>query len=298
MNTRPKISRVCDGRRLHLQDGPSDIVLESFGDATQVQASYRAAAHRFMTVLDELCTELKLLRAQAKVDSQQPRGIIARRMFHAVAPHAEHQFITPIAAVAGAVAEEILFAMISSAHLDRAYVNDGGDIALYLGPSQSFTIAMVEQTDRPSLLGTLILDSTQPSRGIATSGWRGRSFSLGIADSVTVVASTAAMADAAATVIANSVDIPCHPAVMRVQARELAPDTDIGDLLVTTGVGELTSMEVESALSRGVACANVLRSRGLIVAAALSLRGQERLVTSPDEQHRDASIDRRSLVYA
>ena len=50
-------------------------------------------------------------------------------------------------------------------------------------------------------------------RGIATSGWRGRSFSLGIADAVTVLAATAAEADAAATVIANAVDLPGHPAI-------------------------------------------------------------------------------------
>ena len=48
-------------------------------------------------------------------------------------------------------------------------------------------------------------------RGIATSGWRGRSFSLGIADAVTVLAATAAEADAAATMIANAVDLPGHP---------------------------------------------------------------------------------------
>ena len=34
-----------------------------------------------------------------------------------------------------------------------------------------------------------------PHRGVATSGWRGRSHSLGIADSVTVVARNAAAAD-------------------------------------------------------------------------------------------------------
>ena len=49
-------------------------------------------------------------------------------------------------------------------------------------------MGMVERPDRPSLFGTATLDSAQPARGIATSGWRGRSFSLGIADAVTVLA--------------------------------------------------------------------------------------------------------------
>jgi ApbE superfamily uncharacterized protein (UPF0280 family) len=298
MKTRAQISLLPDGRRLHLQDGPIDIVLEGFGDATQIQTAYRAAADRFVTVLDELCTELPLLRAQARGDGQQPQGVIARRMFRAVAPYAEHQFITPMAAVAGSVAEEILFAMTASARLDRAYVNDGGDIALHVGPKQSFTIAMVERPVQPSLLGTVLLDHSQPSRGIATSGWLGRSFSLGIADSVTVIASRAAMADAAATVIANSVDIPGHPAITRVHARELVPDSDIGHLLVTTAVGGLTSAEADLALSRGVACADLLRSRGLISAAALSLRERNCLVTSSDERREIVLAEHGSLIHA
>ena len=99
---------------------------------------------------------------------------------------------------------------------------------------------MVERPDRPSLFRHRhAATRSQPVRGIATSGWRGRSFSLGIADAVTVLADRAAMADAAATIIANAVDLPGHPGVVRVPARDLAPDSDLGDRLVTQGVGEL-----------------------------------------------------------
>ena len=147
------------------------------------------------------------------------RASIARRMVAAVAPYCERTFITPMAAVAGAVAEEILDAMTAAARLSRAYVNNGGDIALHLAPGEHFVVGMVERPDRPSLFGTATLDSAQPVRGIATSGWRGRSFSLGIADAVTVLADRAAMADAAATVIANAVDLPGHPSIVRVPAR-------------------------------------------------------------------------------
>src|SRR5260370_29537491 len=107
---------------------------------------------------------------------------------------------------------------------------------------------MVERPDRPSLLGTTTVYSEDLVRGIATSGWRGRSFSLGIADAVTVLAAQAAAADAAATIIANAVDLPGHPAIVRVPARELAPDSDLGDMPVTQGVGELAGEEVNQAL--------------------------------------------------
>src|SRR5260370_36644708 len=138
-------------------------------------------------------------------------------------------FITGMAAVAGAVAEEILEMMISAAKLSRAYVNDGGDIALHLMPGERFVVGMVERPDRASLFGTTTIQSAHPIRGIATSGWRGRSFSLGIVDAVTVLADTAAMADAAATVVANAVDLPGHPRVGHVRACELAPDSDLGE---------------------------------------------------------------------
>ena len=49
------------------------------------------------------------------------------------------------------------------------------------------------QFARPlSLDGDFAVDASLPVRGVATSGWRGRSHSLGIADSVTVLARTAA----------------------------------------------------------------------------------------------------------
>ena len=134
-------------------------------------------------------------------------------MTAAVAPYCEHTFITPMAAVAGAVAEEILAAMTAAARLSRAYVNDGGRHRAASRSGEQFVVGMVERPDRPSLFGTATLDSAQPVRGIATSGWRGRSFSLGIADAVTVLADRAAMADAAATIIANAVDLPGHPNV-------------------------------------------------------------------------------------
>lgn len=273
MRTRAQITLLPDGRRLHLHDGPIDLIAEAFGASDEVDAAYRAAAERFVTVLDELCGELPLLRQPARSGGPRVVGVIARRMVAAVAPYSERNFITPMAAVAGAVAEEILGSMTSAACLSRAYVNNGGDIALHLAPGESFVVGLVERPDRPSLFGKVELHSTQPVRGIATSGWRGRSFSLGIADAVTVLAGRATTADAAATIIANAVDLPGHPGITRIAARELSPDSDLGERLVTTAVGELTSGEVGRALRRGAACSQSLIDSGLIVAAALNLQG-------------------------
>jgi ApbE superfamily uncharacterized protein (UPF0280 family) len=204
-----------------------------------------------------------------------------------------------MAAVAGAVAEEILETMVSTAQLSRAYVNDGGDIAFHLLPHETFVVGMVERPDRTSLFGTTTIKFDDPMRGVATSGWRGRSFSLGIADAVTVLADTAAMADAAATVVANAVDLPGHPSVGRVRACELAPDNDLGERLVTQSVGELTPNEIRNALVAGARVAESLISSGLIRAAALNLQGETRVIGAHGFSHLvDVPMPDRSPIHA
>jgi len=277
MNRRMQIRFLPDGRRLHLQDGPIDLIVEAFGAAKEVEAAYRAACARFETVLDELCKELPFLRQACTIESEWPGGSVARRMMAAVMPYSGEYFITPMAAVAGSVAEEILTAMVESSELARAYVNDGGDIALHLTEEEHFVIGMVERPDRPSLFGTTTLNFSDPVRGVATSGWRGRSFSLGIADGVTVLAGRAGAADAAATILANSVDLPGHPAVVRIPACELAPDSDLGHRLVTQAVGDLSAGEIDDALAAGVHVAERLLRLGLIRSAALHLQGETRV---------------------
>ena len=297
MNMRAQIRFLPDGKRLHLQDGPIDLVIEAFGPLTEIENAYRAACTRFETALDELCSELSFLRQPCSPECTWPSGAVAWRMLAAVMPYAPEFFITPMAAVAGAVAEEILAAMTSAAELSRAYVNNGGDIALHLVPGEKFVIGMVERPDRPSLFGTATVDYSDAVRGIATSGWRGRSFSLGIADAVTVLADRAAAADAAATIIANAVDVPGHAEIVRVAAGELAPESDLGDRLVTQAVGQLSASEVNQALLAGCDTAERLQNIGLIRSAALNLRGETRVVGSIAELT-PLVVPERGLVHA
>jgi ApbE superfamily uncharacterized protein (UPF0280 family) len=278
MTRLPHIGFLAEGRRLHLQDGPIDLIVEAWGSEMNVRATYDAAARRFTGLLDELCEELPELRRSADPVSCRLRGKIARRMHGAVAPYAAGHFITPMAAVAGAVAEEILGAMLDAAHPDRAYVNNGGDIALHLGRGEHFTVGLVDRPDRRGLMQTTVIEADDPARGVATSGRHGRSFSLGIADAVTVLARTAAQADAAATIIANAVDLPGHPAITRCPAHDLQPDSDLGSRLVTRDVGELSFYEVEKALEAGTDMARALLGQGLIDSAALRLHGETRIV--------------------
>jgi ApbE superfamily uncharacterized protein (UPF0280 family) len=280
MSRAPQIRFLADGKRLHLQDGPIDLIVEAGGSEADVRMAYDAAARRFTGLLDELCDELKTLREAADPVRCRLQGVVARRMHAAVAPFAKNHFITPMAAVAGAVAEEILGAMMREARLDRAYVNNGGDIALHLVEGERFTVGLIDRPDRQGVMRTTIIDADDPSRGIATSGRHGRSFSLGIADAVTVLARTASRADAAATIIANAVDLPGHSAILRTPAHDLQPDSDLGPRLVTRGVGQLSDGEIADALEAGAGCARALLGAGLIEGATLRLCGEAVSVAS------------------
>jgi ApbE superfamily uncharacterized protein (UPF0280 family) len=299
MTRLPQIALLSDGRRLHLQDGPIDLVVEARGAADAVRAAYEAAAQRFTGLLDELCAELPELRAAAEPERTLLVGVVARRMHAAVAPYATDDFITPMAAVAGAVAEEILGAMLNAASLDRAYVNNGGDIALHLGEGEHFSVGLMDRPDRDGVMRTIRVDADDPVRGIATSGRHGRSFSLGIADAVTVLAGTASQADAAATIIANAVDLPGHPAIVRKPACEVQPDSDLGARLVTRDVSGLSQNEITTALESGAECARQLFDRGLIERAVLQLCGDMLVIGTKDiERQRSRPLVPENAVHA
>lgn len=260
--------RLADGR-LHLHHGPIDLIIDAAGPDRE--ASLLRAEERFQTVLTGLVTDLPSLREPASAE-RSFSDPIAEAMRRAASPHAD-AFVTPMAAVAGAVADAVLAAMVHGAALEKAYVNNGGDVAFHLAPGQTTTAAIA---GAPGAAATIAFDD--PIRGVATSGWRGRSHSLGIADSVTVLAATAAAADVAATLIANAVDLPGHPAVERRPAAELSPDSDLGPRLVTVAVGDLSPEEIQTALDGGAKAAETMRRKSLVAAAFLTLGPETRTV--------------------
>jgi uncharacterized protein len=277
-----------DGR-WHFQHGPIDLVIDIDGDAAVCAAAIEDCWLAFTSVLQRLVVELQGLRSPC-TPSLQLQGPVAMRMARACVPYAREfgLFITPMAAVAGAVADHLIVTLRRPG-IERAYINNGGDIALHLTEGTSFDVGVVAipsthgaHTNPPPHAGegmdaTLRIDAQMPVRGIATSGWRGRSFSLGIADSVTVLAADGATADAAATMIANEVDI-AHPAIERAPADTLRDDTDLGSRLVTVDVPSLSLRDVEAALDNGLAFARRCRDRGLIHAALLALQGRTRML--------------------
>ena len=273
---RPAARLLPGGARLHLQHGPSDLIIWAEGAR---DTAYRAAIRRFETVIAEIVAELTDLRQVLSPLTRRPDGAVAQRMHDACLLFAGEGYLTRMAAVAGSVADEILATMVEASDITRAYVNNGGDIALHLAPGASFRTAIKGHDGID--LGRIAVTAEDGIGGIATSGRHGRSLSLGIADSVTVLADSAARADVAATLIANAVDLPDHPAVTRRPARDVDENSDLGTLPVVTGCGALSGEHCRVALGAGQSCAVQYSERGLVHASALFLQGQQATVGDP-----------------
>ncbi len=274
----PSRAPLPDGR-WHFQHGPIDIVVGASGGHDAVRLAHQRAWSRFITVLDELVSELPDLRRPVGVDCPFS-GVTATRMWRACAPFSSG-FITPMAAVAGAVAQE-LAGQYDTPGVDRAWVNNGGDIALFLAAEQSISVGLCADPDWFAVNrlqhglridGKFDVQASSQVRGVATSGWKGRSLSLGIADSVTVLAKTAAEADAAATVIANAVNV-VDSRIIRRPAIDVKDSSDLGLLPVTVFVPPLGTQAVQTALQAGLDCALALKNRGLICSAVLVCQNQ------------------------
>ena len=269
--------------RLHLQHGPIDIIAHVDAPEEVRKRLYSTASHRFSTVLEELVAEMDLLKQPWSADLPDSKGGIAQKMCFAV--RGSDIFVTPMAAVAGAVADEMLETMLFEAqkpdscveHIHRMYVNNGGDIAFWLNTGESFSIGVVDNPGIPELNARVSLAYESPVRGIATSGWRGRSLSLGIADAVTVLAGSAATADAAATLIANDVNVD-YPGILKRPAYEVKDESDLGMLPVTVDVPPLPVDQISEALKRGAQTAGNFIRTGKIEAAYLSLQKQTLVV--------------------
>ena len=251
-----------EDNRLFLQHGPINIVLEAFGDDKKL--AYWNAKKYFETLLDQLVLDLALLKKEV-VFNRKFNNKISQSMQDATERFTP-SFITPMAAVAGSIADNILRVVVNGTNLEKAYVNNGGDVSFYLNENQTMKSSL---SAIPNMVAEI--KYKDKSRGIATSGWRGKSFSRGIADSVTVLADNAAVADAAATMIGNSVDIYNHPKIKKKPANKIYEDSDLNDLLITVQVGNLTKVEIKEALKNGYQTALQYVQEDLINTALIQL---------------------------
>lgn len=152
--------------------------------------------------------------------------------------------VGPMAAVAGAVAERVGRTILD--HTDQVIVENGGDI--FLSVRSETVIGLYAGASPLSLkFGVKIDPGSTPLSICTSSGTVGHSRSFGNADAVCILSPRCALADAAATAIANHVkaakDITA--AVKRAQSIPgvLGALIIIGDKMGMWGQIELTPME-------------------------------------------------------
>jgi ApbE superfamily uncharacterized protein (UPF0280 family) len=193
-----------------------------------------------------------------------------------------------MAAVAGAVADEVA-ARAAEMGADRIIVNNGGDIAVRVASGEEIVVGL-RLPDSGNLVGRVCVESGSGIGGVASSGWSGRSHSPGVADMVTVWASSAALADAAATFIAGETALTGDNLdLQQRRACELDPLSDLGARNVTATVGELTPDQRSQALAEGYAAAKALFTQGLLLGCWLYVQGDS-LLLDPDGRVKIGSV--------
>ncbi len=208
--------------------------------------------------------------------------------------------LTPLAAVAGAAADQVADAALALG-ADKVVVNNGGDLAVRLGPGQELVVGLKPTKDDDqepaSLLGRLRLDQSSCVGGVASSGWRGRSLSSGVADLATAWARSAALADAAATALGNATQVASTAVNQRI-ANDLDPDCGLGSQAMTTGVGELSAEERGQALAGARRVARGLRSAGLLQGCLIVVQGDALLLDAARSMSLRAGDDAGRLLAA
>jgi hypothetical protein len=254
-----------------IEVGPAALVVRGEKDGSPFEFDRERVEGLVTNILSDIGDCLPILKQKAyKIKKTASLPDVARLMVEAVKV-VDGASLTPMAAVAGSVADRLRDYLKTEA-LDFLSINNGGDISVFNPSGRPVSIGLGDiQRNRPTPYSLRIEGLTE--FGIATSGFGGRSFTLGVADVVSVIASSGALADAAATFICNCTAIPSEQ-VVRQRAGEIDAGSDIADELVTVQVGPLDAGLVREALEKGRTAAQALKRANAIVDAVLLLRDE------------------------
>lgn len=180
--------------------------------------------------------------------------------------------LTSMAAVAGTFADNIADFIVAKGGT-KVMVSNGGDLAIRLKAGESTKVGIVSDIREKSFSHVIKVTSESEIRGIATSGFGGRSMTKGIASAAVAFGRNCREADAAATLLGNHCFSP-DLAIRQVLAKDLDRDTDIPGQMVTLSVGDLNSGTPGKALMRSLDKAKELMARQAIIGAAVFVRGQ------------------------
>ena len=258
--------------RFYFECGPVQMALSASSLGRPLNEAIQAVAAALPSALAGLVRFLETARSPwSETRDQGAHPLVLRKMLAAVRAVGDPG-LTPMVAVAGAFADLAAEALVERG-ADKAIVNNGGDIAVRLGPGQETRVGISPRAGGAPPSHYAALNHASGIGGVTTSGLGGRSLTTGIADAVVVFGPDAAVSDACSTLIANTTDA-AWSGIRREPAHRLVPDTDIPHLWVTVETGELPEWVAAEALERGGAKADELIGRGLIKAAVVFVQGR------------------------
>ncbi len=253
----------------------------------------RVGVMKAFSLLDVLAkSKAAITSTIVNLDTKAAYPPVIHRMITAVLATGDKS-LTPLAAVAGAVSDEVADFVFQQAGVSKVVVNNGGDIAIRLRDNEVATVGINLDCSKPTV--SRMLTIREEVSGVATSGFGGRSFTKGIASAAVVWAHSSSMADALATILGNATNVD-DGAIQRRLAEEIYPDTDIPGHWVTTSVGDISETKVEEALEGGTALARKLRQQGLVFEALLAVKSQARATDRMLAWLERVETDKRSCV--
>jgi ApbE superfamily uncharacterized protein (UPF0280 family) len=245
--------------------------IQGFVEGKQRPDLCRKAAEASIGFLEQVAACRDLFKAPACEIREPPKHGPAHAMW-AAANLVGDRDLTPMAAVAGAIADATAD-FLDELGATRVVVDNGGDVAIRLAQGDALSVGIRPDVNRNDVSHKVLVTAGMNVGGVCTSGLGGRSFTRGVASAATVFAKRAAVADAAASAIANATYVH-SPAVVRRRAGEIDPDTDIKTLEITESVGDLTESETSTALLQGVSRAECLVNAGVIAGACIAVKGR------------------------
>jgi uncharacterized protein len=252
------------------------MLIEAYDGSSPCPELCVKAAKHSIDILVEIAAAREELKAPHIMFSKPPRSQIPFKMWEATHVVGDPD-LTPMAAVAGATADGVAN-YLQGLGASKVIVNNGGDIAIRLAEEERVAVGIRSDVNSNRVERSMLVEWDSGIGGICTSGLGGRSFTRGIASAVTVSAPSAAVADAAASAIANSTFV-AHENIVRGPAEEVEPDTDLVGVQVTYEVGNLPEEFVEICLQKGLARAEALAETRIITGAVITIKGRTALST-------------------
>ena len=259
---------VIDNKSVLAECGPMRLVIQAWQNGQPQLHLVRQAAEKSFFFLNRIAScRSELSHPISKIENS-PQDPFAVKMVKSVYAVGDDD-LTPMAAVAGTIADEVADWLFAHG-MTKVIVDNGGDIAIRLDDNETATVGIRPTITSSEISHLMHLDTSRRSWGVTTSGVGGRSFTRGVASAATVLADNASMADAAATAIANACTAEdAH--VIQVQAEDLDPNTDLKGIAVTAQVGPLSTNQIVLALEHARLKADYLCQKGVIIGAFIAL---------------------------